>query len=98
MVILITLEETKSYLRIDFSDDDVFIGKLIKASERYIKNAVSDYESNELVDIVQLLLIQHWYYNRSLMGKIPNNFAHGIDAILFQENYKVKEETSDESG
>jgi len=66
---MVTLEESKSYLRIDFEDDDVFIGKLIKASEQYIKNTVSDYESNELVDIVQLLLIQHWYYNRSLMGK-----------------------------
>lgn len=95
---MVTLEEAKSYLRIDFPDDDIFIGKLIKASERYIKNTVSDYEENELVDIVQLLLIQHWYYNRSLLGKVPSNFAHGIDAILFQENYKVKEETSDESG
>lgn len=95
---MLTLEEAKGYLRIDFEDDDVFIEKLIKASERYIKNTVSDYESNELVDIVQLLLIQHWYYNRSIIGKIPKNFAHGIDAILFQENYKVKEKSTDESG
>lgn len=95
---MITLEETKSYLRIDFSDDDTFIEKLIKASERYIKNTVSDYESNELVDIVQLLLIQHWYFNRSLDLKIPKNFAHGIDAILFQESYKIKEGKEDESG
>lgn len=95
---MITLEEAKSYLRIDFPDDDLFIGKLIKASERYIKNTVSDYESNELVDVAQLLLIEHWYYNRSLIGKIPKNFAHGIDAILFQENYKVKEKAENESG
>ena len=87
---MITLKQAKDYLRVDFPDDDVFIKKLIKASERYIKNIVSDYKSNELVDIAQLLLIGHWYFNRTIMPRVPKNIAHGIDSILFQQNYSEK--------
>ena len=95
---MIKLKEAKEYLRIDFEDDDVFIKKLIKASRRYIKNTGSDSKSNELLDIAQLLLIEHWYFNRSLMGKVPKNVAHGIDSILFQERYNRKDCDKNESG
>jgi len=85
---VITLKQAKEYLRVDFKDDDVFIKKLIQASKKYIQNTGADYKNNELVDIAGLLLIQHWYYNRTIMGRVPKNVAHGIDAILFQERYK----------
>ena len=87
---MITLKQAKDYLRIDFKEDDLFVKKLIKASEKYIKNIVADYKSNELVDIAQLLLIEHWYFNRTIMGRVPKNVAHGVDSILFQESVNRK--------
>lgn len=94
---MVTLKEAKKYLRVDFADDDVFIKKLITASRKYIKNIVVDYKSNELLDIAQLLLIEHWYYNRSILGRVPKNILHGIDSILFQENYNRKAGAKDAS-
>jgi uncharacterized phage protein (predicted DNA packaging) len=84
---LVTLEKAKSYLRIDYASEDDFISSLIVASKKYLENAIGTYTGNDLTDLAQLLLIEHWYENRTLIGTVTGQLSHSIDAIIFQTKY-----------
>ena len=92
---MITLEKAKKYLRIDFNDDNDFISSLILASNKYLENAIGTFTSNDLTELAQLLLIEHWYENRTLVGTVTNELSHSIDAMIFQTKYclPAEEET-----
>lgn len=72
---MLTLEETKNYLRVDTEADDALIGMLIQAAETYLMNATgkeypeTDEQGNKIeyaLEKVYLnLLIAYWYENRS---------------------------------
>lgn len=94
---MVDLKKAKSYLRIDYEDDDEFIKSLILASKLYLTNACGEFKSNDLTDLAQLILIEHWNDNRTLVGKVSETVAHSLDAIIFQIRYCDKEE-SNESG
>lgn len=64
------LEEIKSYLRIDYEDDDEILANLIEVSEEYIDSCVGTaYKSNEkaikLANLLQKKLITDMFENRS---------------------------------
>lgn len=64
-----TLEEIKSYLRIDYEDDDEILVNLIEVSEEYIDSCVGTaYKSNEkaikLANLLQKKLITDMFENR----------------------------------
>lgn len=63
---IITIEEAKEHLRIDSDEDNMYIKRLIKASEQFIKNATGKTfnEDNELAKEVCLLLVADMYENR----------------------------------
>ena len=84
---MLTIEQVKKYLRIDFEDDNDFIVSLISASKSYLDNAIGNFKESELTKLAQLLLIEHWYENRTLIGKVNNDLSHSIDAIIFQVRY-----------
>ncbi len=84
---MVDLKKAKSYLRIDYDEDDEFIKSLIKASIIYLENACGEYKSNELTDLAQLILIEHWNDNRTLVGKVNDEIKHSLDAIIFQIRY-----------
>jgi len=65
-----TLEEAKSYLHIDYSDEDTFIQTLLITSENYIDSMVGEgYKSEDkavnLAKLLQYKLIADMYENRS---------------------------------
>ena len=72
---ILTLDEVKSYLRIDLDDDDPLLQTLMAAAEGYLKNATGkeypelDGHGNkigyELEKIYLNLLIAYWYENRT---------------------------------
>lgn len=66
---MITLDEAKNYLRVDYADDDDLIRKLIDTAERLTKDAgrLSDeeFDSNEsAVRIAVLYAIGYLYEHR----------------------------------
>lgn len=86
---IVTLEEVKQWLRVDGDDDDLQIGMLINASERYLKEATGiqfDY-TNELAKLFCLVLIVDWYENREFVGKAGEKVRHTINSILMQLSY-----------
>lgn len=84
---MVDLKKAKEYLRIDYEEDDEFIRSLIAASKIYLENAIGEYKPNELTDLAQLILIEHWNDNRSLVGVVTDVIKHSVDAIIFQVKY-----------
>ncbi len=84
---MVDLKKAKEYLRIDYDEDDEFIRSLIAASKIYMENAIGPFKPNELTDLAQLILIEHWNDNRSLVGAVSEVIQHSVDAIIFQIRY-----------
>lgn len=84
---MVDLKKAKEYLRIDYEEDDEFIRSLIAASKIYLENSCGEFQINELTDLAQLILIEHWNDNRTLIGVVSEPIKHSIDAIIFQIRY-----------
>jgi uncharacterized phage protein (predicted DNA packaging) len=72
---ILTLEEVKTWLRVDGDDEDALIGMLVGAAETYLHNAV-DVEfdgTNQLAKLYCLVLCADWYENRDLIGSQPSD-------------------------
>ncbi len=70
---ILTLEETKMWLRVDDDEDDI-VEILKGAAETYLHNAV-DVEfdgTNQLAKLYCLVLCADWYENRDLIGQQPS--------------------------
>ena len=64
-----TLEEVKSYLRIEYEEDDILLANLIEVSEEYIDSCVgiaykSDEKAMNLANLLQKKLIADMFENR----------------------------------
>lgn len=72
---ILTLEETKTWLRVDGSDEDAVIQTLVGAAETYLHNAVEVEfdDSNQLAKLYCLVLCADWYENRELIGSQPSD-------------------------
>ncbi|SNV67363.1 head-tail connector protein [Clostridium cochlearium] len=92
---LITLKETKEYLRVGGDEDDSLIESLINVSEEYLKNATGKTfnSTNPLARLFCLVLVVDWYENRGLTaGKVGQKIRPVIDSMLAQLNYCYSEE------
>lgn len=74
---ILTLEETKTWLRED-SDDPLVLNQirlLMGAAETYLHNAVEVEfdETNALAKLYCLVLCADWYENRDLIGQGPSD-------------------------
>lgn len=72
---ILTLEETKNWLRVDGTNEDTLIQTLIGASETYLSNAVEVEFDNthDLAKLFCLVLCADWYENRELIGSQPSD-------------------------
>nr|WP_061580151.1 head-tail connector protein [Parageobacillus caldoxylosilyticus] len=93
---IVTLEEVKNWLRVDFSDDDTLITTLINAAEEYLKNAtgITFDATNYLAKIFCMTLIADWYENRELIGKASDQVRPILQSILAQLTYAYGGETT----
>lgn len=66
---MLTLDEVKEYLKIDYDDEDILLIALIKAAEAYLFNASGKKfdEENELAKLYQMILVNEWFKDRGLM-------------------------------
>ena len=91
---IISLEEAKTYLRVDSSEEDDLIKSLIDAAEIYLKNATgrSFDDSNHIARLFCLTLVTDWYENRGLVvGKVGEWIRPVINSLLAQLNYSYPE-------
>ena len=91
---LITLEETKEYLRVDGDEEDNLITSLINTAEEYLKNSTGKTfdSTNNLARLFCLVLVVDWYENRTLgAGKVGEAIRPVINSMLAQLNYCYEE-------
>ena len=95
-MMIVTLEEVKDWLRVDFIDDDTLITTLINAAEEYLKNAtgITFDATNYLAKIFCMTLIADWYENRELIGKASDQVRPILQSILAQLTYAYGGETT----
>lgn len=86
-------EELKSFLRVDFDEDDKLIDSLIITSEGYLKNAgcIVDYDNNLFLLAVKMLT-SHWYENREVVGT-DEKMAYSLSSIIMQLKYCYEDVT-----
>lgn len=67
---IITLEETKQWLRVDGDEEDAVITLLINSAEGYLKTAVDRVfdSTNGQAKHFCLVLVTDWYENREMIG------------------------------
>ncbi|MFS0820763.1 head-tail connector protein [Bacillus sp. 1P02SD] len=84
---IIQLQETKNWLRIDGSEEDALISLLIDAAEEYLKNATGrkfDSKNNQ-ARLFCLVLVTDWYENRDLIGaKVSEKVRFSIQSMMVQ--------------
>ena len=85
-------EKVKQYLRLDYEDS--LIDNFILISESYLKDAIDNFDKkikNEQfkakAEMVQLVLIQELYDNRSQAKKDTTDFSYVIRSMISQLQY-----------
>lgn len=84
---IITLEETKGYLRVDGTEDDALITSLIDAAETYLYNATGNTfdGTNSLAKLFCWVLVTDWYENREItIGRVGEKIRPIVESMLAQ--------------
>lgn len=85
-------EKVKQYLRLDYEDS--LVDNFILISESYLKDAIDNFDKkikNEQfkakAEMIQLVLIQELYDNRSQAKKDTTDFSYVIRSMISQLQY-----------
>lgn len=83
------LEFVKSFMRIDFSDDDAFLASLIEMSKEFIKNATGYTidETKDFDNVVVAYAVNHFYENRDSIitnGPVPQSVPFTLKSLFSQ--------------
>ena len=88
---IITLDEAKSFLRIDDNSEDTDIQNLIYGAELYLLNATGKTfdSTNPLSKLYCRVLIVDWYDNRGLMENknVSEKVRFTLSSIMLQLQY-----------
>ncbi|MEK5038913.1 head-tail connector protein [Sporosarcina sp. FSL K6-3457] len=87
---ILTLEETKEWLRVDIEDDDSMIRMLTEAAEAYLKNATGkDFdETNKQAKLFCLVLVMDWYENREMNNfRVGEKVRYTVESMIAQLTY-----------
>ncbi|WP_161601015.1 head-tail connector protein [Kurthia massiliensis] len=95
MISILELVEVKNYLRVDISEDDEILQKMITSSQSYIENFLNKkYAEFTIIppefDMAQLSLIAYWYENRTIQSEKATllEFGNMFRAVI--SPYRVK--------
>jgi len=96
---LLTLEEVKSYLRVEHSEEDFFLAMLIQSSVSYCETYLNrplittnmtlenEWDVPESVRLAILMLVAHWYDNRGVVGQVKDEMHFSVTALLNPYRY-----------
>jgi uncharacterized phage protein (predicted DNA packaging) len=98
--LIIDIAETKSWLRVDHSSEDILINTLIAAAEKYLTNATDNRLNgkNELAKLLCFVLVTDWYENREMVGRVSEKVRGSVESILTQLAYSAPAVPSELTG
>ena len=81
-----TVAEVKSYLRINFDDDDTMLASLILVANEWLKGAVGkDYDNtSERAKMLSLIVISDLYDNRGMTDKLGGTTRRLVSDFALQ--------------
>ena len=94
---ILTLKETKEWLRMDEEDEDSTIELLIQAAEEYLKNATGRVfdSTNNQARLFCLILVTEWFENRDMIGsKVSEKVRFSVQSMLLQLQYSEEGEVT----
>nr|DAI97032.1 MAG TPA: head tail connector [Caudoviricetes sp.] len=82
----VELNEIKNYLRVDHPFDDTLLTTLKKVAEEYVYSAIElENVQDSRFDLAVLLLIGHFYSNRSATtGENISSLPLGVTSLIHQ--------------
>lgn len=85
-MMIVTLEEAKAYLRVDFNDDDSLINSLIDTADEYLKAAISEtYNTTSgRAKMLALIVVGDLYDNREMSEKVSGNVRRLVQNFALQ--------------
>lgn len=93
---MLTLQEVKDYLRVDFNEDDALISSLMTAADEYLKSSVGvGYDNtSERAKTLSLIVISDLYDNRGLndanSGGIKPNVRRLVEDFSLQLRLELR--------
>lgn len=83
---IITLEETKQFLKDIPDEEDALVTTLISAAETYLYNATGNIfdDTNSLAKLFCWVLVTDWYENREHTGKVSEKVRPIVESMLAQ--------------
>ena len=91
---MLTLNEVKSYLRVDFNDDDALITKIMRVADEYLPEAIGNYNRNsERADMLALIVIADLYEKRELSPKVSANTSKLVQSFTLQLQLESRDST-----
>ena len=88
---ILTLENAKKYLRVDYDEDDDFITTLILTAEEYLFNAtgIRYTEKSNIAVLYCSILIYDWYNNREFVTakKVSDKVRFTLTSMMTQLKY-----------
>ncbi|MBN2909151.1 phage gp6-like head-tail connector protein [Polycladomyces sp. WAk] len=79
----LTLDELKTYLRIDGSQDDGILALLIDSAKEYLANAGVPESDSKLYKLAVMLYVALHYENRDPSAKM-DKFNFALESIILQ--------------
>ena len=86
---ILTLEEAKNYLRIDYDEDDLLLQSLLVATMDYLRDAINGFDKKATKEkfikrakILACVLVQDWYDNRE--QKESKDLSYTARSLLTQ--------------
>lgn len=102
---MLELDEVKTYLRVDYEDDDNLIKSLITLAQSYLVSAIDDFETKyaldddfrSIADACMLSIINDRYNNRDAMKDDSVNIGMGylMRSMITQLQYWGKANNAD---
>ncbi|MBS4191749.1 head-tail connector protein [Bacillus sp. FJAT-49705] len=90
---ILELNETKEWIRVDGTEEDSIISTIIGAAEEYLEGATGKKfdDTNHRAKIFCLVLVTDWYENRDLIGSKPSEKVRfSIQSMLAQLQYSTE--------
>jgi len=91
---LITLEQAKNYLRIDFDEDDVLVEMCMESAQQYLKDSIENFEAKAVNESFEkkcrlpiLMLIQHQYDSRTAIVTSNQKVDFILSSLMLQLKY-----------
>lgn len=83
---IVTLEETKNWLKDVPEEDNPVVEMLIQAAETYLHNATGNQfdSTNQLAKLFCMVLITDWYENREAVGRTTDKTRPIVESMVGQ--------------